>query len=49
MFIFMAAILFESWEEIAGLVSEFETGALPHARWKTSRASDCHLLVRLAV
>jgi hypothetical protein len=34
MFIFMPTTLFGSWEEVAGLVSEFETGALPHARWK---------------
>ena len=33
MFIYMATTRFESWEEIAGLVLEFETGALPHARW----------------
>jgi hypothetical protein len=24
---------FESWEEIVSLVSQFETGVLPHAKW----------------
>jgi hypothetical protein len=34
MFISMATARFECWEEIADLISEFERGALPHARWK---------------
>src|SRR5436305_2268161 len=34
MFISMATTFFQSWEEIVRLVSEFEAGTLPHARWK---------------
>ena len=30
----MATTFFQSWEEIVRLVSEFEAGTLPHARWK---------------